>query len=132
VGALHLLHAADEKELLAIRERTAHVAARTFNVAVAYNGREEIVEAVRGLLAERGLDTPITAKDIAAHLYTAGQPDIDLVIRTSGEQRLSTFMPWQTTYAELHFPPIAWPDFTRADFDEAVTLYRRRHRRFGG
>ncbi|MGW0994130.1 polyprenyl diphosphate synthase [Streptomyces sp. NPDC002523] len=138
IGSLHRLPAQIEDELLQIRERTAHIAHRTVNVAVGYGGREEITDAVRALLAHHqrqgGLHTlpsTLTSDDIAGCLYTAGLPDPDLVIRTSGEQRLSTFMPWQTVYAELCFVSTLWPDFSRADFDVALEGFHRRQRRFG-
>ena len=112
----------------------------TVNLAVGYGGRREIADAVRSLLAEhaeRGtsLDELVEVLDvehIAEHLYTRGQPDPDLVIRTSGEQRMSGFLLWQTANAEFHFTDVYWPDFRRADFLRALRDYARRHRRFGG
>ena len=112
----------------------------TVNLAVGYGGRREIADAVRSLLTEhaaRGtsledlIDT-LEVTDIAAHLYTRGQPDPDLVIRTSGEQRLSGFLLWQTANAEFHFTDVYWPDFRRVDFLRALRDYSARHRRFGG
>ena len=112
----------------------------TVNLAVGYGGRREIADAVRSLLAEhaeRGtsLDELVEALEvehIAEHLYTRGQPDPDLVIRTSGEQRLSGFLLWQTANAEFHFTDVYWPDFRRVDFLRALRDYSARHRRFGG
>jgi short-chain Z-isoprenyl diphosphate synthase len=112
----------------------------TVNLAVGYGGRQEIAEAVRSLLAEhaeRGtsLDELVEALEvehIAEHLYTRGQPDPDLVIRTSGEQRLSGFLLWQTANTEFHFTDVYWPDFRRVDFLRALRDYSARHRRFGG
>ena len=112
----------------------------TVNLAVGYGGRQEIADAVRSLLAEhaeRGtsLDELVEALEvehIAEHLYTRGQPDPDLVIRTSGEQRLSGFLLWQTANAEFHFTDVYWPDFRRVDFLRALRDYSARHRRFGG
>ena len=112
----------------------------TVNLAVGYGGRQEIADAVRSLLAEhaeRGtsLDELVEALEvehIAAHLYTRGQPDPDLVIRTSGEQRLSGFLLWQTANTEFHFTDVYWPDFRRVDFLRALRDYSARHRRFGG
>ncbi|MCW2699566.1 MAG: uppS [Blastococcus sp.] len=111
----------------------------TVNLAVGYGGRREIADAVRSLLAEhaeRGtpLEELIDSLDvdhIAKHLYTAGQPDPDLVIRTSGEQRMSGFLLWQTANAEFHFTDVYWPDFRRVDFLRALRDYSARHRRFG-
>ena len=112
----------------------------TVNLAVGYGGRREIADAVRSLLAahaERGtsleeLVDSLDVEHIAEHLYTAGQPDPDLVIRTSGEQRLSGFLLWQTANAEFHFTDVYWPDFRRVDFLRALRDYSARHRRFGG
>ena len=112
----------------------------TVNLAVGYGGRREIADAVRSLLAEhaeRGtsLEELVDSLDvdhIAEHLYTAGQPDPDLVIRTSGEQRMSGFLLWQTANAEFHFTDVYWPDFRRVDFLRALRDYSARHRRFGG
>jgi short-chain Z-isoprenyl diphosphate synthase len=111
----------------------------TVNLAVGYGGRREIADAVRSLLAEhaeRGttLDELVEALEIehiAEHLYTRGQPDPDLVIRTSGEQRMSGFLLWQTANAEFHFTDVYWPDFRRVDFLRALRDYAARHRRFG-
>jgi short-chain Z-isoprenyl diphosphate synthase len=112
----------------------------TVNLAVSYGGRREIADAVRSLLAEhaeRGtsLDELVEVLDvehIAEHLYTRGQPDPDLIIRTSGEQRLSGFLLWQTAHAEFYFTDVYWPDFRRVDFLRALRDYAARHRRFGG
>ena len=117
------------------RDRTG----ATVNLAVGYGGRREIADAVRSLLAEhaaRGtsLEELVEVLDvghIAEHLYTRGQPDPDLVIRTSGEQRMSGFLLWQTANAEFHFTDVYWPDFRRVDFLRALRDYSARHRRFG-
>ena len=111
----------------------------TVNLAVGYGGRREIADAVRSLLAEhatRGtsledLVEVLEVEHIAEHLYTRGQPDCDLVIRTSGEQRISGFLLWQTANAEFHFTDVYWPDFRRVDFLRALRDYSARHRRFG-
>jgi short-chain Z-isoprenyl diphosphate synthase len=109
------------------------------NVAVGYGGRQEIADAVRSLLAEhaeRGTPMEDLARELAAdhiseHLYTKGQPDPDLVIRTSGEQRLSGFMLWQSAHSEYYFCEAYWPDFRRVDFLRALRSYQQRHRRYG-
>jgi undecaprenyl diphosphate synthase len=106
----------------------------SMNLVIAFNygGRDEIVRAVRRL-AEKGLSTAdITAESFADCLDTAGMPDPDLVIRTSGEQRLSNFLLWQAAYAELVFLPCYWPDFSVADLTHAVDVFAARDRRFGG
>ena len=112
---------------------------RHVTLAVGYGGRQEVIEAFRALLyehAERGttlleLADTITADDIARHLYTAGQPDPDLVIRTSGEQRLSNFLLWQSAYSELYFCEAYWPAFREIDFLRALRSFAARHRRYG-
>ena len=110
------------------------------NIAVGYGGRREIADAVRSLLqhhAEQGttledLAEELEAEHIGEHLYTKGQPDPDLVIRTSGEQRLGGFLLWQSTHSEFYFCEAYWPDFRRVDFLRALREYANRHRRFGG
>ena len=110
------------------------------NVAVGYGGRREIADAVRALLADhaaRGtsleeLADIIDVEHIAEHLYTKGQPDPDLVIRTSGEQRLGGFLLWQSANSEFYFCEALWPDFRRVDFLRAIRAYAERERRFGG
>jgi len=109
------------------------------NIAVGYGGRQEIADAVRSLLREeaacgRSLEDvaqSISVDGIARHLYTKGQPDPDLVIRTSGEQRMSGFMLWQTVHTELYFCEAYWPDFRRTDFLRALRDYTQRERRLG-
>ncbi len=109
------------------------------NMAVAYGGRQELMDAIRMSVAELatrgyGAEEIAEALDeqvIARHLYTSGQPDPDLVIRTSGAQRLSGFMPWQGFQSELYFCPALWPDLTREDFDAALDCYRSRSRTRG-
>src|SRR5207247_3031766 len=109
------------------------------NVAVGYGGRREIADAVRSLLQEQATKgTPIEelaealdVEHIAEHLYTAGQPDPDLVIRTSGEQRLSGFLLWQSAHSEFYFCEALWPDFRKVDFLRALRAYGQRERRYG-
>nr|GID84965.1 isoprenyl transferase [Actinoplanes derwentensis] len=108
-------------------------------IAIGYDGREEIVDAVRELLeseSRAGHTVPdiaqrLTADRLAAHLYTNGRPDPDLVIRTSGEHRTSGFLLWQAAYSELHFCDVYWPGFRKLDFLRALRSYAARHRRFG-
>lgn len=109
------------------------------NLAIGYGGRHEITDAVRLLLSENlqkgeNLESAIdklTMEEISRHLYTAGQPDPDLVIRTSGEQRLSGFLLWQSAHSEFYFCEAFWPDFRRLDFLRALRSYAQRNRRFG-
>jgi short-chain Z-isoprenyl diphosphate synthase len=108
-------------------------------IAIGYDGREEIINAIRSLLEEEGragrtiddIAQRLTADQIAGHLYTSGQPDPDLVIRTSGEHRTSGFLLWQAAYSELHFCDVYWPGFRKVDFLRALRSYAARNRRFG-
>jgi short-chain Z-isoprenyl diphosphate synthase len=108
-------------------------------LAIGYGGRQEIIDAVRDLLTEAAaaglpmaeVAANLTADDISAHLYTAGHPEPDLVIRTSGEQRLSNFLLWQSAYSELYFCEAYWPAFREIDFLRALRSYAARKRRFG-
>ena len=139
VGALDLLPAETAEALKGAAERTAERDGLTVNIAVGYGGRREIADAVRALLqdhASRGtsieeLAEMLDVEHIAEHLYTKGQPDPDLVIRTSGEQRLGGFLLWQSAQSEFYFCEAYWPDFRRVDFLRAVRAYAQRERRFG-
>ncbi|GAB48616.1 isoprenyl transferase [Mobilicoccus pelagius] len=139
VGALDLLPKGIRAELQAAAERTADIEGMVVNVAVGYGGRQEIADAVRAMLQEaaaagRTLEDVIETLDvetIAAHLYTRGQPDPDLVIRTSGEQRIGGFLLWQSTHSEFYFCEAYWPDFRRVDFLRALRAFAERERRFG-
>ena len=139
VGALDLLPASTAERLKAAEEATSDVDGIMVNIAVGYGGRREIADAVRALLheqASRGMTLEEVAETIdvdhiAEHLYTKGQPDPDLVIRTSGEQRLGGFLLWQSTQSEFYFCEAYWPDFRRVDFLRAIRAYAQRERRFG-
>ena len=139
VGALDLLPDRTALLLKEAGDRTAHVEGVHVNVAVGYGGRREIADAVRSLLHEHAtkgtsieeLAEILDVEHIAEHLYTKGQPDPDLVIRTSGEQRLGGFMLWQSTHSEYYFCEAYWPDFRRTDFLRAIRSYGARERRFG-
>jgi short-chain Z-isoprenyl diphosphate synthase len=140
VGALDVLPGPTATALKAAQEKTRK---RTMgvevNMAVGYGGRREITDAVRSLLQEHAaaggtleeLAEVLDVEHIAEHLYTAGQPDPDLVIRTSGEQRLSGFLLWQSAFSEFYFADANWPDFRRIDFLRALRSYAHRQRRFG-
>jgi short-chain Z-isoprenyl diphosphate synthase len=140
VGVLDLLPATLARSLKEREAATAGVTGLHVNVAVGYGGRREIADAVRSLLQEhaaRGtsieeLAEVIDVEHIAAHLYTKGQPDPDLVIRTSGEQRLSGFLLWQSAHSEFYFCEALWPAFRKVDFLRALRSYAARERRFGG
>ena len=108
--------------------RTAHNTRTTLAVALNYGSQDELVRAAQAAAGEGA----ITAEAIEAHLDTAAMPPLDLLIRTSGEQRLSNFMLWQAAYAELWFTETLWPDFTPAEFDAALSEFGTRERRYGG
>ncbi|MCO5303580.1 MAG: isoprenyl transferase [Phycicoccus sp.] len=139
VGALDLLPATTSERLKAAADATRDIDGLLVNIAVGYGGRREIADAVRALLLEqagegRSLEQvaeTISAEDISEHLYTKGQPDPDLVIRTSGEQRLGGFLLWQSAHSEFYFCEALWPDFRRVDFLRAIRAYAERERRFG-
>lgn len=99
-------------------------------IALSYGGRQEILRAVNALIKEKTV-APVTEVEFEEHLYTAGIPDPDLIIRTSGEERLSGFLPWQATYSELFFVKKHWPDFERKDFEQVLEEYAARERRHG-
>ncbi|MDQ3359829.1 MAG: isoprenyl transferase [Actinomycetota bacterium] len=140
VGAPDLLPDRTASALAAAAAATAGVEGMLVNVAIGYGGRREITDAVRSLLAEhaaRGtsleeLSRTLDVEHIAEHLYTKGQPDPDLVIRTSGEQRLGGFLLWQSAHSEFYFCEAFWPDFRKVDFLRALRAYAERERRFGG
>jgi len=139
VGALDLLPSETSRVLKDAAEATADCPGLLVNVAVCYGGRREIADAVRSMLqdhATRGttieeLAGILDVEQIAKHLYTAGQPDPDLVIRTSGEQRLGGFLLWQSVHSEFYFCDAYWPAFRKVDFLRALRSYAARHRRFG-
>ncbi|BBZ18644.1 (2Z,6E)-farnesyl diphosphate synthase [Mycolicibacterium gadium] len=142
VGDLELIGEEPAKRLRdAVESTRSQAGAGSFhvNVAVGYGGRQEIVDAVRQLLAKElangrtgeQLIEAVTEDAISENLYTSGQPDPDLVIRTSGEQRLSGFLLWQSAYSEMWFTEAYWPEFRRVDFLRALRDYTARHRRYG-
>jgi short-chain Z-isoprenyl diphosphate synthase len=139
VGALDLLPAESAEILKQADRNTAEIDGMLVNIAVSYGGRHELRDAFRSLLAEeagRGttiaeLAQTLDIEHIADHLYTRGQPDPDLIIRTSGEQRLSGFLMWQSAHSEFYFCEALWPDFRKVDFIRALRSYGQRERRFG-
>ncbi len=139
VGALDVLPDRTTRVLKEAADQTRDLEGMLVNVAVGYGGRREIADAVRSLLLENAskgtsierLAEVVTVEHIAEHLYTKGQPDPDLVIRTSGEQRLSGFLLWQSANSEFYFCEALWPDFRRVDFLRALRSYGERERRFG-
>jgi undecaprenyl diphosphate synthase len=113
------------KDLLKKNERIK------LNIALNYGGRPEIVDAVKKLITEKKEADEINEEIISKNLYTNGEDDPDLIIRTGGEHRLSNFLIWQASYSELYFTDVLWPDFRKEDFDKAISVYQNRQRRFG-
>jgi short-chain Z-isoprenyl diphosphate synthase len=139
MGSLDRLPEHTVRALADAAQRTENVAGLHVNVAVGYGGRQEITDAVRAVLRQQvaaggtleQLAEGFDVEHIAEHLYTKGQPDPELVIRTSGEQRLSGFLLWQSAHSEFYFCEAYWPDFRKVDFLRAVRSYAQRERRMG-
>ncbi|PYS76422.1 MAG: isoprenyl transferase, partial [Acidobacteria bacterium] len=136
IGRTDALQESVRRELQRAIERTERNTGMVLSVALNYGGRAEIVDAaraaVRALVAEGSAPDGITEEDIGRNLYTCGLPELDLLVRTSGELRISNFMLWQAAYSEIYVTETLWPDFRRADLLEAIVDYQRRDRRFGG
>jgi undecaprenyl diphosphate synthase len=132
IGRLDGLPKSVHRELLASIERLDGNTGLTLTLALNYGSRQEVTDAVNALI--KAGKTTLTEEDISKALYTgaAGVPDPDLVIRTSGEMRLSNYLMWQSAYAELYVTPVFWPDFRRPHLEEALAEYAKRERRFGG
>ncbi len=135
IGRLNDLPKVAQQEFASAMEQTAGNSGLNLNLALSYGGRQEILAGIRGVL-EAGLAgrlTPdqITEQTFAEYLYTAGQPDPDLIIRTGGETRLSNFLIWQSAYSELILVEAMWPEFRRQELYSAIELYQQRERRFG-
>jgi undecaprenyl diphosphate synthase len=136
IGSRERLPSSVIRSVLQAQEQTSRNTGTTMVLAINYGGRQEIVEAVRriagdavqGLLPVGSID----ADTFSRYLYTAGIPDPDFMIRTSGEQRISNFLLWQLSYSELYFPQVCWPDFSKAEWEAALAEYSRRCRRYGG
>lgn len=127
-GLPKALQAAIEKSL----RKTAGNTGMMLGIAWNYGGRAEILDAVAQLMRDGCDPAGLDEKKFAEYLYTAGMPDVDLLIRTGNETRLSNFLIWQTAYAEYHFTNVLWPDFDRKDIEQALSAYSKRQRRFGG
>ena len=135
IGRLENLPRKAQRELKEVIEKTSHNSRMTLTLALSYGSREEILHAVKEICTKT-INQEISVEDIDEsiinqHLYTRKLPDVDLLIRTSGEQRISNFLLWQIAYAELYFTNILWPDFRREDLYEAIYNYQTRERRFG-
>lgn len=135
IGNLNLLPNKVRKELTEVITQTQHNTKMTLTLALSYGSKQELVQAVKEIAnkVKNNIISPekIDETIINQHLYTQNLPDVDLLIRTSGEQRISNFLLWQIAYAELYFSPILWPDFTKKDLYEALYKYQNRERRFG-
>lgn len=131
IGQLDRLHADVRQELTAAMERTAGNTGMMFNIALSYGGRAEIVDAARAAIASGVPARDLDEDTFATFLYTAGQPDPDLLIRTSGEMRVSNFLLWQIAYAEIWVTDTLWPDFRARHLLEAIVDYQKRERRYG-
>ncbi|UOK42798.1 MULTISPECIES: isoprenyl transferase [Flavobacterium] len=135
IGNLDSLPTSVKKELLDVIDKTKNNKRMTLTLALSYGSREEIIRAVRNI-SDKVKNNIISATDIDEtiinqHLYTHDLPDVDLVIRTSGEQRISNFLLWQIAYAEFYFTDVLWPDFREKDLYDAIISYQKRERRFG-
>jgi undecaprenyl diphosphate synthase len=131
IGRLHEAPGDVQRSIRAAEDRTRGGTRLALNICFNYSGRAEIVDAARALLAADADPNSIDEANFGEHLYTAGQPDVDLLIRTGGDQRTSNFLLWQAAYAELIFSDKFWPDFDESDFDAALAEFVRRDRRFG-
>lgn len=135
IGSLESLPEKVKKELLAVIDKTKTNNRMTLTLALSYGSREELLNAVKkiSLKVKNNIISPDTIDEsiINQHLYTHNLPDVDLVIRTSGEHRISNFLLWQIAYAEFYFTEVLWPDFKEQDLYEAIISYQKRERRFG-
>lgn len=135
IGKLNELPEKAYKELMEVIDKTKHNTHMNLTLALSYGSREELISAIKkisakvknNIISEDSIDESVINK----HLYTQNLPDVDLLIRTSGEQRISNFLLWQIAYAELYFTEVLWPDFTENDLYKALTCYENRERRFG-
>ncbi len=131
IGRLHEVPDEIRSSIQRAEERTRGGTRMVLNIAFNYSGRSEIIDTIRALLAARVNPPDVNEELVERNLYTWGQPDVDLLIRTGGEHRMSNFLLWQSNYAELVFPSKLWPDYSVADLDSAIVEFANRHRRFG-
>lgn len=135
IGNLNTLPKKVNEELLEVIQKTKNNTRMTLTLALSYGSREELINLVK-TISTKVANNKISAESIDEsiinkHLYTQNLPDVDLLIRSSGEQRISNFLLWQIAYAELYFTPVLWPDFSENDLYEAILEYQKRERRFG-
>lgn len=135
IGNTDMLPEKAKKQLFEVIEKTKDNSNMVLTLALSYGSREEIISAVKHISEKVKTNaiavTDINEEIITQHLYTHDMPDVDLVIRTSGEQRISNFLLWQCAYAEFYFTEVLWPDFSEKDLHEAIISYQKRERRFG-
>jgi undecaprenyl diphosphate synthase len=131
IGRLHEAPIDIQRSIRAAEEKTRGGSRMALNIAFNYSGRSEIVDAARALIAAAVPAHEVDEARVEEHLYTAGQPEPDLIIRTGGEQRTSNFLLWQGAYAELVFCATLWPDFREADLEAAIAEFTLRQRRYG-
>jgi undecaprenyl diphosphate synthase len=136
IGRIEQLDPSVRKELQRAVEATAHCTGTLIQIALNYSGRQELTDLVRGAVSQANAGElaadAIDEEWVEDHLTTRGTPSLDLLIRTSGEQRVSNFLLWQIAYSEIYFCPTLWPDFSQAELFEALLAYQQRERRFGG
>jgi undecaprenyl diphosphate synthase len=132
IGRLQGLPEGVQKSVKEAVRLTGNNKGMTLGIALNYGGRAEILDAVRRITAEKVLPEDIDERVFNKYLYTAGFPDVDLMIRTSGEMRTSNFLIWQSAYSEYYFTPVLWPDFNEEELEKALLAYGQRQRRFGG
>jgi undecaprenyl diphosphate synthase len=132
IGRLEGLPEGVQKSVKEAVKLTENNKGMTLGVALNYGGRAEILDVIRRITAEKVSPQDIDEKMFSKYLYTAGFPDVDLIIRTSGEMRTSNFLIWQSAYSEYYFTPVLWPDFNEKELEKALLAYSRRQRRFGG
>ncbi len=131
IGRLERIRPALQEKIVRSVERTKNNTRLVLNVAFNYGGRDEIVHAIQRIIRDGVKPEDVTPELVSRYLYTAGIPDPDLIIRTSGELRVSNFLIWQGAYAEWYITPTYWPDFNKEEFRKALEEYKRRDRRFG-
>lgn len=132
IGAIKDLASGIQKDLRQVIAQSQKNQGMCFNIALNYSGRQDILEAFRAAVAAGEDPRTLDEEKFIAYLSTAGQPDPDLVIRTSGEMRISNFLLWQIAYSEIWVTPTLWPDFRRGHLYDGILAYQQRHRRFGG
>lgn len=135
IGDISVLSEKLQKYIMEVKEKSKDNTGLQLNIAFNYGGRAELIRAIKQIatdVRDRKIDvSDINDEIVSNNLYTKGQPDPDLVIRTSGEIRISNFLPWQIVYSEFYFPDKNWPEFNEEDFIEAISVYQNRNRRFG-